>query len=44
MTATQTADSPALYSGPFNTAQSLGIDRASYIAIHSNDPAAAARY
>ena len=44
MTATQTADSPALYSGPFNIAQSLGIDRANYIAIHSNDPAAAARY
>jgi catechol 2,3-dioxygenase-like lactoylglutathione lyase family enzyme len=44
MTTTQTAGSPALYAGPFNTAQSLGIDRANYIAIHSNNPAAAAQY
>src|SRR5215470_321371 len=44
MTATQTAASPALYSGPFNTLHSLGIDRANYIAIQSNNPAAAAQY
>jgi catechol 2,3-dioxygenase len=44
MAATQTAGSPALYYGPFNTAQSLGIDRGNYIAIQSNDPAAAARF
>src|SRR3979409_1307474 len=44
MTATQTAGSPALYSGPFNTLHSLGIDRGNYIAVHSNDPAAAALY
>jgi catechol 2,3-dioxygenase len=44
MTATQPAGSPALYAGPFNTAQSLGIDRANYIAIGSNNPAAAAQY
>ena len=44
MTTTQTAGSPALYFGPFNTAQSLGIDRGNSIAIQSTDPAAAARY
>jgi catechol 2,3-dioxygenase-like lactoylglutathione lyase family enzyme len=44
MTSTHTAGSPALYAGPFNTAQSLGIDRGNYIAIQSNNPAAAARY
>jgi hypothetical protein len=44
MTATQPAGSPAFYSGPFNTAQSLGIDRANYIAIRSDNPAAAAQY
>ena len=44
MTATQTAGSPALYSGPFNTLHSLGIDRGNYIAVHSNNPAAAAQY
>ena len=44
MTSTQTAGSPALYAGPFNAAQSLGIDRGNYIAIQSNNPAAAARY
>ena len=43
MTTTQTAGSPALYFGPFNTAQSLGIDRGNYIAIQSTDPTAAAR-
>ena len=36
MTAPQTAASPALYSGPFNTAQTLGIDRGNYIAIHAD--------
>jgi hypothetical protein len=44
VTATQTAGSPALYAGPFNTAKSLGIDRGNYIAVHSNNPAGAARY
>jgi catechol 2,3-dioxygenase len=44
MTATQTAGSPALHFGPFNAAQSLGIDRGNYIAIQSNNPAAAAQY
>ena len=44
MTATRTAGSPALYSGPFNTLHSLGIDRGNYIAVHSNNPAAAAQY
>src|SRR4029077_10245967 len=44
MTATQTAASPAIYSGPFNTLRSLGIDRANYIAVHSNNPVAAAQY
>jgi catechol 2,3-dioxygenase len=44
MTATQTAGSPALHAGPFDTARSLGIDRCNYIAVHSNDPAAAAQY
>jgi Transposase DDE domain len=31
-----------MYFGPFSGVKSLGIDR--YIAVHSNDPAAAARY
>ena len=44
MTAAQTAASPALHSGPFNTLHSLGVDRGNYIAIHSNNPAAAAQY
>jgi catechol 2,3-dioxygenase len=44
MTAIQPASSPALYSGPFNAAQSLGTDRGNYIAIQSNNPAAAAQY
>ena len=44
MTAAQAAASPALYSGPFNTLHSLGIDRGNYIAVHSNNPAAAAQY
>jgi hypothetical protein len=43
MTATQTAGSPALHFGPFNTARSLGIDRGNYIAIHSSNPQAAAQ-
>jgi catechol 2,3-dioxygenase len=44
MTGTQTAGSPALYFGPFNTTRSLGIDRGNYIAIHSSNPEAAAQY
>jgi catechol 2,3-dioxygenase len=42
--ARQTPGSPALHAGPFNTAKSLGIDRGNYIAVHSNNPAAAAQY
>ena len=37
MTSTQTVSSPAMYFGPFNGAQSLGIDRANYIAIQAGD-------
>ena len=44
MTAAQTAASPALRSGPFNALHSLGVDRGNYIAVHSNNPAAAAQY
>lgn len=44
MTATQPGGSPALHFGPFNAAQSLGIERGHYIAIQSNNPAAAAQY
>lgn len=44
MTPNQSSGSPALYAGPFNTAASLGIDRGNYIAIQSNNPAAAAQY
>src|SRR3979490_3634731 len=44
MTAAQAAASPALYSGPFNALPSLRIDRGNYIAVHSNNPAAAAQY
>ena len=40
----QTSNSPAMYFGPFSGVTSLGIDRANYIAVHSKDPAAAARY
>jgi hypothetical protein len=38
MTAAQAASPPALYSGPFNTLHSLGIDRGNYIAVHSDNP------
>ena len=44
MAATPMTGSPALYCGPFDTAQSLGIDRGNYIAVHSANPAAAAQY
>ncbi len=44
MTDPQSSSSPPLYHGPFGGAQPLGIDRANYIAIHSSDPAAAARF
>ena len=46
MVSTQTPEvnSPAMHFGPFSAAPSLGIDRANYIAVHSEDPAAAARY
>ena len=33
-----------MYLGPFNGAKSLGIDRANYIAVHSEDPAGAAQF
>ena len=42
--ANRTASSPASYAGAFSGAHSLGIDRANYIALHSKDPAAAARF
>jgi len=38
------AESPTLYWSPFNSAQSLGIDRGNYVAVHSDNPAAAAQY
>ena len=44
MAAAQTAGSPAQYFGAFNGAPSLGIDRGNYIAIQSNNPAAAAEF
>ena len=44
MSSPHTSNSPAIYSGPFSGARPLGIDRANYIAVHSSDPAAAARY
>ena len=44
MSSTQSIGSPAMHFGPFSGAKSLGIDRASYIAVHSSDPAAAAKY
>ena len=40
----QTADSPAQYFGAFNGVRPLGIDRANYIALQADDPAAAARF
>ncbi len=40
----RTANSPAMYLGPFNGSRSLGIDRANYMALHSKDAAAAAQY
>ena len=44
MAATQGADPPTLHFGPFDTLHSLGIDRGNYIAVHSDNPAAAAQY
>ena len=44
MSSPHTSNSPAIYSGPFSGARPLGIDRANYIAVHSTDPAAAAKY
>ncbi|MFL6798555.1 MAG: VOC family protein [Xanthobacteraceae bacterium] len=43
MAETQTAGSPALYYGAFDSAKSLGIDRGNYIAVHSEKPEAAAK-
>jgi catechol 2,3-dioxygenase len=39
-----TGKGPKMYCGPFNTVESLGIDRGYYIAIRSADPAAAAKF
>lgn len=44
MAATQVAGPPALYCGPFDAIQALGIDRGNYVAVHSDDPAAAAQF
>jgi catechol 2,3-dioxygenase len=44
MNNSQPSNAPAMYSGPFSDAKSLGIDRANYLAVHSSDPAAAARF
>ena len=38
------ANSPKKYFGPFNASRSLGIDRAHYVALEADDPAAAARF
>ena len=38
------AKSPKKYSGAFNPSRSLGIDRAHYVALEADDPAAAARF
>jgi len=38
------ANSPTKYFGPFNASRSLGIDRAHYVALEADDPAAAARF
>ena len=45
MTAAPTAaTSLPMYSGAFGTVQPLGIDRSNYIALHSDNPAAAALF
>ena len=36
------AKSPKKHSGAFNPSRSLGIDRAHYVALEADDPAAAA--
>jgi catechol 2,3-dioxygenase len=38
------ANSPRKYYGAFNPSRSLGIDRAHYVALETDDPAAAARF
>jgi catechol 2,3-dioxygenase len=38
------ANSPKKHFGAFNPSRSLGIDRAHYVALQANDPAAAARF
>src|SRR5256885_8836976 len=38
------ANSPKKYFGAFNPSRSLGIDRAHYVALEADDPAAAARF
>ena len=38
------AKSPEKHSGAFNPSRSLGIDRAHYVALEADDPAAAARF
>lgn len=44
MTNSAVSEAPKIYFGAFDTTQSIGIDRAYYIALHSNDPAAAAQF
>ena len=38
------ANSPRKYFGAFNPSRSLGIDRAHYVALEADNPAAAARF
>ena len=38
------ANSPRKHFGAFNPSRSLGIDRAHYVALEADDPAAAARF
>jgi catechol 2,3-dioxygenase-like lactoylglutathione lyase family enzyme len=44
MVSTQTTGSPVMHFGPFIGGSTLGIDRANYIAVHAEDPAAAAQF
>lgn len=44
MTQSPAATVPKMYFGPFNNPEPLGIDRGFYIAIHADDPAAAAKF
>jgi catechol 2,3-dioxygenase len=44
MTQSPAVTVPKTYFGPFNNPEPLGIDRGYYIAIHADDPAAAAKF